>query len=495
MAFMKPLFRTIAENLDKAYQVFHRIMFGCPGEHTPPRWLWALWLAIMIIRLVPATYSQWEDPLWGLVTRIDQPWLITLGFNTNDMDHILYYAVSKVIIKATHHHLIEFTYRIPSLVAGFLVLPLGFAVFSRMGGPLRGTMFGLCAALLPTFTLYSDDARGYMILVLTVIWALGLTPGISERLRPVRLGTAYFLIAVSHGLGLILTGCFALCGCFTGTNKHSRSVLVVNMLVTLPAFLYNIPMITKMIGFGHAMARPENHGMQQAFAFVPKWIEFQFGTPLVPQLSLVFLALMALGVVATFRRSWITGLSLVILCSALPIIFGITQNGYTLERYSMCCMPFWLWALCAGGTSVAECISAMHTTGRFATAAFGGLLLLLTPALADYVRYPQQDYRGAYKMILRDFPGQKTVFGFTSAYSTGLSFYARRYGLTYMPLDGLEQLAGPAWVQAPVRLVIVPSEVDVCPEMLEWLKKNAVLVREFKGTALPTQVYCQGCGQ
>ncbi|MDD5672757.1 MAG: hypothetical protein PHC61_01215 [Chitinivibrionales bacterium] len=476
----------IDKKLDTIYQTFHRVMFGCGGKYAPPRWLWILWCAITIVRFVPATYSLWEDPLWGLVTKINQPWLSTLGFNAIDMDHILYYSISKVIIKATHHHWIEFTYRIPSLVAGFLVMPLGFAVFSRIGGPLCGTMFGLCAVLLPTFTLYADDARGYMLLVFSIIWALGLTPGLSERLHPVRLGIAYFLIGVSHGLGLILTGCFALCGCFTGSDKHARSIVFVNMLLTLPAFLYNIPMINKMLCFGHAMVNPEKHAMLQGFAFFPKWVQFQFGTPFFPYISFVFLLLMACGVIVVTRQSWKTGVSLIIFSSVLPVLFGITHVSYTLERYSMCCMPFWLWALCMGGTAIAR-----HVRGvaRYAPLAFGALLVTLMPALADYVRYPQQDYRETYKTILRNYPDQKTVFGFTSCYSVGLEFYARQYGLTYVALDSLEQLSGASWIQSPRHCIIVPSESDTRPAMLQWLKKNAVLIKKFKGTALDTWLY------
>ncbi len=462
-------------------------MFGESGSRPPYFWLWILWLAVTLARLPPATYSQWEDPLFSLVTKVNAPWPVTLGFTGNNGDHILYDALSKIVISATHHRYLEFTYRIPSLVAGFLSMPLGYAVFSSIGGPLYGALFGICSALLPTFTLHADNARGYMVLLFALLWALGLSPGIKGRLMPVRLGIAYFLLGASHGLGLVLLFCFAVFGCFLGKHRQPRFTLLANAFLTIPAFLFNIPTISFLARFGSSVS--SNNGVIHSFGFLPGWADYQFGTSLLPHFDIMFLALMTVGAIAAFRRSWQTGISLSAFMFAIPALFVVNRTSWVLPQYSMICMPFWLWAFFDGLTFTLGGLPKAWNAKRHAVIICFALLAALFPSLAEYLLYPQQNYTGVFEEIIRDFPDQKTIFGIAQADLTGLDYYSQRYGLRYRVIDTGNASADSAWRNAGVHCVIVSSENEVRTEALQWLKRNAVLVKTFKGTTLPASLY------
>jgi hypothetical protein len=481
--------RSLHGMIDTSYQLFHRAVFGIPAEHTPPLWLWISIATVTLIRLVPATYSQWEDPIFALVTEVNAPWNVTFGFGTTDVVHILYCVLAKILIKATGHHWVDFVFRIPSLVAAFLVMPLGFAVFSRIRGRVCATLFGLCTVLLPTFTRFSVDSRAYMVMMCVMIWALGLTPGLCSRVRPFRLATAYFLVGINHGLGIFMVGCFGILGCFTGTVRHRRLVTLENMLLTLPVFIFTIPTIRNMLSLHGDHIHTLHHGILHSWIFVPRWFDYQFGTPLLPWISPLFLAAIVTGLIVTFRESWKTGCTLLIFIGCIPALFGITGNNYTLERYSMITLPFLLWSMCAGFANLRGLLPDKKKLRGYAVPAFGALLLLTLPRTIDYLRYPEQDYRGVYQKIVKDYPGEKTVFGFAVTYFTGLTYYAEQFGLTYRVLDTMGAQSDSSWQSARVRCIIVAEKNDIRPEVAQWLENNAVRVKEFKGNALPTSLY------
>jgi hypothetical protein len=444
---------------------------------------------ISLVRLIPATLSQWEDPLFVLVTQIDAPWSVTLGFDVQDVVPVVYCALSKLLIKATHHHFLDVVYRIPSLLAAIAIMPLGFAVFSRIGGRLCGTLFWLCAVLLPTFTRHSVNARAYMVMMFIMIWALGLTPGLSTRFRPIRLGIAYFLTVISHGFGIFVIGCFALFGCFTGPIKHKRHVAIVNALLTIPGIVFYIPGYKNLLLNHRDHIHPLSEGLLESWRFIPRWIDYQFGVSYTPLAAWIFCALIVIGLIITFRESWKSGISLTAFILCLPVFFGLTRDNYTLDRYSMICLPFALLALCRGGVWIAGLFSKFRFAQTWVIAGLSVLLLSLAPRLLDYVKYPEQDYCSMYQTIVRDYPGQKTVFGLTWSYQGGLSYYARQFGLEYRVIANRQGITDSAWTSSPLRFIVVVDANNINLEMRRWLADNAVFVKTFVGNALPTFLY------
>jgi hypothetical protein len=260
-------------------------------------------------------------------------------------------------------------------------------------------------------------------------------------------------------------------------------------------FIVNIPMFRNMVLYKKTFASPGHESLPHLFSFVPRWLEYQFGTPVLPFFSLVFCAAMIAGVVALFRRSRAAGLTLLVFMTFVPVMFGLNRISYTLDRYSMLCLPFWLGAACYGIASLPWPLAGEKQIRRCAVAVCGALLLALAPRTWEYLRYPRQDYRGAFKTIVREYPDQKTVFVFSPYYSVGLGYYARQFGLDFRIIGTpRDLLADPVLRQSRLRCVIVASERDVNPELMLWLRKNAGTVTVFKGTALPTAVYVSSAG-
>jgi hypothetical protein len=226
--------------------------------------------------------------------------------------------------------------------------------------------------------------------------------------------------------------------------------------------------------------------------FVPQWIEYQFGVPFTPFVAPVFCLLIAAGILVTFRESWKSGTALVAFMASVAALFGVSGNDYTLERYSMVTLPFWLLALCRGGAAIPSLFPRFKYADLVVIVGMGGLLLLLFPRTADSLRYPEQDYRGVYRMIANRYPAEKTVFAFAPTYSPGLSYYARQFGLKYRVLEKEDAMTDSAWVASRSRCIIVAEENDLAPEMRRWLAENATLVKEFPGNALPTRLYVAG---
>ena len=278
----------ISEFTNKTFNLLHRAFLEESARQSyPPPWLWILWGVVFLLRLPSIHYSLDEDSIWCLITKIDQPWIVTLGFkDPYTLNHIFNSVLAKILIKAAGYHFVEFTYRVPCLLAGLLAMPLGYAVFSRIGGRLCGSFFSVEMALLPTLLLFGTQPRGYMLLVLFTIWALGLTPGVAKRIYPVRLGLVYFLLASCHGLGILNVICFAVLGCFTGgitgTGEPKRLHALANGLLALPAICYNIPMLLSMREVRKQAAQTVDPGWVGSAQFIPKWVEYQFGSGINP---------------------------------------------------------------------------------------------------------------------------------------------------------------------------------------------------------------------
>ena len=484
-------YHSILMILEKWYSYFHRFLLGESPTRLPPRWLWVLWIAIVLVRLPSFTYSLDEDSIWCLVTQIDRPWSVTLGLkDTYTLNHIVNSVLAKILIKGTCHHFVEFTYRIPSFVAGALAMPLGYAVMARMGGPISAAVFGAAVAFLPSINLHATTARGYMLLVFFTIWALGLTPGITGRIRPIRLGCAYFLLASSHGLGIINACCFVFAGCFTGFFRPGLKMLLANCLLAAPGLCFNIPMAMNMRAEGVKMAAPANWGLLDTAAFIPRWLEYQFGSTLAPGLSIIFLIVMITGVGKTFKRSIQAGISMIVLMCCIPVSYIMAKTYWSQEWYSMGCIVFWLWAFCAGVDAV---YSYAHFNSKLEKRALVLSMLLLAclmlPHCYEYLRYPRQDYKGLFRTFVRQFPERRSISCIASMGITGLSYYARQNKLDLHSAPVKGRLPDSLWSRMLSEPAIILVKGRLSEEDEYRLSRHAYSNKDFKGTGWDLSLY------
>jgi hypothetical protein len=465
---------------------------GAPDSR-PPLFLCILWMAVFLARLPSITYSLDEDSIWCLIEKINQPWIVTLGFkDAYTLNHIANSVLAKLLIQATGYHFIEFTYRVPSLIAGAIAMPLGYAVFSRAGGRHCGVFFSIAVSLLPAISLYATNSRGYMLLVLFTIWAFGLTPGIANRLHPLRLGLAYFLLASSHGLGILNVCCLAALGCYAELRRAGPSGLLANGMPALPGLVFNFPMLLSMRTVRSQFPGPEDIGVPESLGFFPEWLAYQFGSAGFASAftGAVFTGLMIYGTIVTFRRSKQMGIAMGLLISAIPVSFFLAKTSWSQEWYSMGCIVFWLWAVGAASSDLyARAAAGSGRNARSFIIAYGLLYATLLPRSIEYLKHPRQDYSGAYESIKRRFPQQEKVYCFSTIGLIGLEYYSRRFGIELVPLTGKAMPDDALWQEILATPAVMEMGNTLSQETAFRLKEKSTEVSAFRGLGGPLSLY------
>ena len=489
------------KTLDSAYDVFSRIFLGAAPPRTqsyPPAWLWVLWLVAFASWIYPSTLSLWEDEIWMLVVSVDQPWHTVLGFtNYYSGNHVLYSILSRILIKAAGHHWIEFVYRVPSLIAGILLLPMSFAVLNRCAGRFCALAGSTLFCLLPAIIYHASNARGYMWWCFLTLWTTGLLLNKIEKKSWFRIACAYFLLGISHPLALITLAGFGIFGVFL-TEGPTIKRWLGNALICLPAALYSIPAIQFIYMYHKIITGPISPGPLSRFSFIPKIMESYFGSPFFEGISAVFFALALVGAARALRASTNRGLALIGLALIMPLAFIASGDPFSFDRCFMGSLPPWIILISKGFETLKDFVvyrlfAAFSPRARLiAFSAFfaGALFCLWAPKLWRYETCPKQDYRSCLRTVAREFPTEETVFSTSPNYYTGLSYYARRVNKKYYVLktprearDSLLQSSGAR------KAVVVAVEPGVSSEMLDWTNKNLMIREEWDGVNLSTALY------
>ncbi len=481
------IFSAVKSALAGSYRVLCTVFLGRGDYPSPPVSLAAVWVVITIMRLYPGAKSLWEDEIWMLILSVHQQWSVTAGFvDFNSGNHILYSILSKLLIEFTHHHWIEFVYRIPSEAAAFLTLPIGYAVFSRYVSPLGGTLSTLIFSFLPFFTYHAANSRGYSLWCFITVLLLGVLPGAQKIIRPVRMAIAYLCLATTHSLAFIPLSAFAVFGCWTGVVRHRMRVFFVNLLLALPGFVFCLSAFPYILSYDHSLARPPLAHWYSIFAFMPTVGEVIFGSSLFPGYSIIWVALIVFGLVIIFRKSVLTGIS-VLACGG-NILFAaiITQNPFgVFERIYMGALPFVILAIVTG---VQFMVSQLEKSGgpirrhanSIAIAAMCFLFIPWIPSLVSQITLPKQDYRTLFEDHTREFRDSKGLFGATSYYVMGLSYYARRFNIGYTPLETIKEIRDSIILSDESgRRLVVASRIELPDSIRKYIDDSLFLCRTF----------------
>lgn len=480
------------------HELFRRVFLGAGPvpAHAPPAWLVLVWLAFGLARLYPASFSLWEDEIWNLVVTIDAPWKTALGISDyNSINHILHSVAAKALIKTSGHHGVEFVFRIPSLAAAFLAMPMGFAAFSALAGRGAGITGSLLLAVLPAVNYHAANARGYAVWLLLVLWAMALLAEPRGKPPWIRLGLAYFLAGLSHGLGLVSVAMFAAAGLWLGKGGVTPRKWAANAALAVPVFLYCIPVLAVM-GIMGERVRPEGSWSPvRASAFLADWFEYQFGALHFSGWSFGWAALMLGGflAMAARRESRPRALALAAMGLAIPLAFILKNHPETFVQYSMGGLPFWLAWISAGLAGLSAFLRRRFLPESVREPAIGAaiavaLVLPLVPRVLLYLSQPKQDYRGLVKAYARDFPGQP-LFGISPVYETGLAYYCRRAGIGFHILGDTARIRERLFSSPEARALAVLPENDASREVRDLVEKDMRVHAEFAGTQMPIRLH------
>lgn len=162
-------------------------------------------LLLFAITLAGAALRAWPlnaAPLWGdeaLSLAIANYSFSQLFFEPVDPTGGLYYAVQKIWLPTGEAPWIV---RLPSLLFGIATIPAAFALGLTIGNARTGLWLAFLIAIIPEWIFYSQEARGYALLMLLLVTAL---THYVRALRADRLDGRSLLLSAILGLAALYT--------------------------------------------------------------------------------------------------------------------------------------------------------------------------------------------------------------------------------------------------------------------------------------------------
>lgn len=482
--------------MSRLFSGFERLFLGASGLPQPPLILVLMWALFCAARIPGAFFSLGEDDLWALVVAVDGSWKDLLLFDgpfaTN---HVIYTALSKLLIKAAGHHAVELVYRIPTLVAGALALPLAYAAGTRLGGLRVGILASLLATWIPAMNYQALNARGYMLWAAVVLWILSLllTPARNHG----RLGLAYLLLAGCHGLGPVTLFGLAVLGPWLRPEPPTRREWLRHFLVAVPGLLYAARVTYVMMAFKQVETRYiEGQKHYDTWLYPLNWFEENLASLWLPWASLPFLVLLALGAWRLLRTRPIAGLALLHVGWSVPFLFAVTgeQGGYA--RFALGGMGAWLLCIAVGAATLRIPRLSDPDPDRGLSAGAWLALIGIGSALwgsrivRDWTLPLQVDYLGAVRSHAEARPRAKVMHGISREYATGIGYYCRRFGLQYRVLDSDTAAARALAAHGKdFALLWIPQQGWVPASLPPWVRANLVLEKSWPSGEMPVEVY------
>jgi hypothetical protein len=143
----------------------------------------------LLVRLVHFRQSLWCDEMSTLLDYVIAPWHIIVAARPGEYvpnNHVLYTILAKIALdigaggQLRDVRMDATLIRLPSLVAGSL-LPLALAWPFRRRAPLLAILLAIFASLHPWLITFSDEARGYSLMILLGVVATNLLPDGTKR--------------------------------------------------------------------------------------------------------------------------------------------------------------------------------------------------------------------------------------------------------------------------------------------------------------------------
>jgi hypothetical protein len=142
-------------------------------------------LVSLVLRLIHYRQSLWGDEMNALLEYIIGPWSKIVAPAAGEYvpnDHVLFTILARLCFEigggassALGSPMVAGLIRLPSLIAGTLV-PIALAWPMRRKAPLLAILIAIFAAVNPWLIAFSDEARGYSLMILLGIIATNLLP-------------------------------------------------------------------------------------------------------------------------------------------------------------------------------------------------------------------------------------------------------------------------------------------------------------------------------
>ncbi len=481
-----------------------------PPATTDVRGAWWIVALLMLLGTALRVYELnsclWFDELLTLVDFVQHPWGLAVSEFPNQNQHMFYTVLAKLCFEIAGESFAAL--RAPSVLFGVLSIPALYLLGRRTVGSRDALL--ACALLTLSYhhVWFSQNARGYMMLLCLTIANTWLFLAALQRGRAL-LWSGYGLTAAlgiwSHMTMVFVLFAQGLVWCQQIVLAASRPAAAGRLdrafwWKCLLAWLFGATLTIQL----HAVALPEfferalHEESKQTQWTNPFWVvteslnAFLQKGPAGIVLLAGGLATLGVGVIGVARRDWRAAQVMI-----LPGVIGgaaMIATGHNLwPRFFFFCMGYALLFAIHGAVALPRwalaAIAPRSAAQRWPTTVGIVLALLLIAASAATLprnyRHPRQDFSGARDFIERERRTEDGVIGVGLAGVAYDRYFAPpdRYPNWTVAQDGDALRAARARFERSWLVYTIPTEViGYRPGVWEQIQSDFENVRSFPGT-------------
>jgi uncharacterized membrane protein len=470
--------------------------------------MWIVALVTLVggaLRIYFLNSALWYDEIVTLVESARAPFTRIITHYPNNNDHPLYSVLAHLSIAAFGEH--AWSLRLPAAVFGIAALPMLYVFGRRVAGSFEAIAATALLAVSYHHVWFSQNARGYTILLFCALLATHLLLiALRENRRSAYLGYAVVcalaaythltmvLMAVTHA-AIVAAHLLARRRGHSELREWSRPLWAFLLAGALTLILY-APLLDDVLAF----FGQKSEGARVAtagWAIIETFRGLQLGFAASVAVAIGGVIFMA-GVWSYFRQSP-TLLALFLLPGIVLFTFAVVLHRPIFPRFFFFLAGFGLLIVVRGatvlGNSMARRLPVRAAAGgrKWAPAALiGGLAAVSIIALPSAYRYPKQDYEQALQYVESHAGIHDTVVlaGIGTAYP-----YQNYYGKPWKRVTSAADLAATreryqtVWLLYTFRSYIETLESELMNDILA----RCEVAKAFPGTMPGGSIVVRRC--
>jgi hypothetical protein len=480
---------------------------GEPGPFTRAGWRPAVILALVVVagaalRIHALDSGLWYDEIVTLLDSVRAPLSTIVTHYPSNNDHPFYSVLARLAIVVLGEH--PWTLRLPALVFGVAALPALYALGAAVGSRFEALSATLLLAVSYHHVWFSQNGRGYTILLLCAVLGTHLLiVGLRDDRRRAYVGYGVVSALGAYTHLTMVIAVLAQAGVVAAylAARHRGRLRVRHLLH--PALGFGLAgLLTLLLYAPFLLEVRQFFGQPPVGAQVatPGWAIWETirGLRLGYAMTGGVLAGGALFLVGcgSYLRHQPTVLALFLLPGATLFAVTLLLQRPTFPRFFFFLAGFGLLIVVRGVLVVVDGIGRRlpgPALGRAlpAVAITSGVIVSLL-ALPAAFRYPKQDYEGA----LRYVEAQAGPGGTIALAGGGTTLpYQRYYERPWRRLAGAEDLAslrarhGDVWLLHTFRRYLEALEPDLARE----IRTHCAAVKTFPGTVADGAIVVSRC--
>jgi hypothetical protein len=465
----------------------------------------AILLVGAALRIYGLDSGLWYDEIVTLLKSVRPPLREIVTHFPSENDHPLYSALGHLSIGIFGEH--AWSLRLPAFLFGLLSLPLVYILGVGITNRFEASAAAALLAISYHHIWFSQNARGYTILLFCALLATHLLlRGLRTNRRSdfvafaiVTALAAYthltmVFVAVAQAL-VVAAHLFASRNGRLGADDWTNAAIGFALAGLLTVLLY-LPLLSDVLAF-----HPSETNKNAASA----------GWAILETLKGLQLAYMGAGLFAgavvfaagcwSYLRQSPTVLALFFVPPLMILATAVLLQHAMSPRFFFFTAGFALLVIMRGAVVIANWIA--RPIGRqclrgnlehvLPILAFTGMAVVSVLALPAGYRHPKQDYEGALNYVVTEIPPGELIATVGSGTSYPFQkYYNRPWQIlrTAAELETAERQYGTVWLLYTFERYIEVAD----PEMMKAVRTNCVQVKIFRGTLAGGNIVLAKCG-